>query len=229
MSRQSVTVKKCSHPRYSWRVTFNQGEEYAQKYFVTKADAKSFADEKTIELLNEGRKHADFSDVERKAVIRCREMVESFAASGVKGFCLDAALTFYASHLNLCGRSVKVLTAYDEFLEHKPKKKRSQLHLRDIRYRLEKFAKKHGVFLIVVAHPAKMRPDKEGKIPVPTLYDISDSAHWNNKADVGIVIHREESHTICRVAKVRYHEIIGTPADVIMTYDYRRNKFEVQL
>ncbi len=148
MSRQPVTIKKVNHPRYSWRVTFNQGEEYAQKYFVTKADAKSFADDKTIELLNEGRKHADFSDVERKAVIRCREMVESFAASGVKGFCLDAALTFYAAHLNLCGRSVKVLTAYDEFMEHKTKKKRSQLHLRDIRYRLEKFAKKHAKKLV---------------------------------------------------------------------------------
>lgn len=93
----------------------------------------------------------------------------------------------------------------------------------------KKFAKKHGVFLIVVAHPAKMRPDKDGKLPIPTLYDISDSAHWNNKADVGIVIHREESHTICRVAKVRYHEIIGTPADVIMTYDYRANRFGVQI
>jgi integrase len=148
MSRQPVTIKKVNHPRYSWRVTFNQGKEYAQRYFVTKADAKSFADDKAIELLNEGRKHADFSDVERKAVIRCREMAESFAASGVKGFSLDAALTFYAAHLNLCGRSVKTLTAYDEFLEHKTKKKRSQLHLRNIRYRLEKFAKKHAKKLV---------------------------------------------------------------------------------
>jgi integrase len=148
MSRQSVTLKKCNHPRYSWRVTFNQGEAYAQKYFVTKAEAKSFADEKTIELLNEGRKHADFSDEERKAVIRCREMAESFAASGVKGFTLDAALTFYSEHLHLRRRSVTLLIAFDEFVETRTKEGVSESHLRDFKYRLERFAKKHAKRLV---------------------------------------------------------------------------------
>ena len=148
MSRQSVTLKKCNHPRYPWRVTFNQGDEYAQKYFVTKADAKSFADAKAIELLNEGRKHADFSNEERKAVIRCREMAESFAASGVKGFTLDAALTFYSEHLNLRRRSVTLLIAYDEFVETRQKEGVSESHLRDFKYRLERFAKKHAKRLV---------------------------------------------------------------------------------
>jgi len=148
MSRQLVTLKACKHPRYSWRVSFKQGDDYEQKYFTAKADAKSFADEKRVELLNEGRKHGDFSDVERKAVIRCRELAASFAESGVKGFTLDAALTFYADHLHLRRRSVTVLKGYDEFVETRRKEGVSAVHLRDFTYRLERFAKRHAKRLV---------------------------------------------------------------------------------
>lgn len=148
MSRPVITLKKCKHPRYSWRVTFSQGEEYAQKYFTSKEDAKEFADEKRVELLNEGRKHADISDDERKAIIRARELAESFTASGVKGFTLDAALTFYADHLNTRRRSATVLNAYDEFVETREKEGASAAHLRDFKYRLERFAKKHAKRLV---------------------------------------------------------------------------------
>ena len=50
MSRQLVSLKKCKHPRYSWRVTFRQGDERSQRYFAAKADAKTFADEKQIPI-----------------------------------------------------------------------------------------------------------------------------------------------------------------------------------
>ena len=79
-----------------------------------------------------------------------------------------------------------------------------------------KLASKYQVHLIVVAHPTKMRPEKAGQpLPIPSLYDISDSAHWFNKADVGIVIHRQdETRTLIRIAKSRYHDAIGVPGDI---------------
>lgn len=82
-----------------------------------------------------------------------------------------------------------------------------------------KFARKHNVHLIIAAHPAKMRKNDDGNYGVPTLYDISDSAHWYNKADVGIVIHRtgrtpQDSKTLIRVSKTRYHDQIGEPGDM---------------
>ena len=89
------------------------------------------------------------------------------------------------------------------------------------------FARKYEVHLIVVAHPAKMRRDPDGKYPIPSLYDISDSAHWYNKADVGIVVHRKsEEETLIRVAKSRYHDQIGTPGDVTAKYVWQRATFE---
>lgn len=152
MKRKLVSLNKCKHPRYKWRVTFRQGESYEQKYFVARTGpdgADAFVDEKKVELLNEGRKHADFSDDERKAVIRARELAEAFAASGVKGFTLDSALSFYVAHLHARRRSATVLAAYDEFVDKRTKEGVSAVHLKDFKYRLEPFAKKYAKRLIV--------------------------------------------------------------------------------
>ena len=31
----------------------------------------------------------------------------------------------------------------------------------------------------------------DGSYPPPSLYDVSGSAHWDNMADVGMVVHRD--------------------------------------
>lgn len=94
-----------------------------------------------------------------------------------------------------------------------------------------KLAKKYQVHLIVVAHPAKMLRDKNGKYPVPGLYDISDSANFANKADMGIVIHREtltgSSPTKIRVVKSRYHNAIGRPGEIEGVWDDTRTRYTI--
>lgn len=85
--------------------------------------------------------------------------------------------------------------------------------------RFKRFAKAFQVHLVIVAHPTKIRKDENGKTPMPTLYDISGSANWNNKADVGIIVHREtEDDTIIKIAKSRYHTQIGVPGAVLMQF-----------
>lgn len=85
--------------------------------------------------------------------------------------------------------------------------------------RFKRFAKAFQVHLVIVAHPTKIRRDETGKTPMPNLYDISGSAHWNNKADVGVIVHREtEDDTIIKVAKSRYHNEIGAPGSVRMHF-----------
>ena len=91
---------------------------------------------------------------------------------------------------------------------------------------IRKFAAKFKVHVIVAAHPAKMRREKDGKIPIPGLYDISDSAHWANKADVGIVIHRENETTI-RVVKSRYHDRIGMPGEITGSFDIESGRYVI--
>lgn len=93
---------------------------------------------------------------------------------------------------------------------------------------MKRFARKFDVHLIVVAHPTKQQKDSDGKYRMPTLYDISDSAAWYNKADVGIIVHREDEHTsLIRVAKSRYHDEIGKPGEVQANYDYPKRRYEI--
>ena len=59
--------------------------------------------------------------------------------------------------------------------------------------RLKAFGLRHGVNIWIVAHPSKPMPSKDGgqrKAPGP--YDISSSAQWFNKADVGLTVHSPE-------------------------------------
>lgn len=91
----------------------------------------------------------------------------------------------------------------------------------------KRFARKFQIHLIVVAHPSKQLKDADGNYRVPTLYDISDSSHWYNKADIGIVVHRDENKTIIRVAKSRYHDEIGTPGEVCATFIPECRRFDI--
>lgn len=90
----------------------------------------------------------------------------------------------------------------------------------------KRFAKKFQVHLIVVAHPTKSSKDSEGKYRMPTLYDISDSANWYNKCDLGIIVHREGELTLVKVQKSRYHEIIGRPGEMQLKYHPEERRFE---
>ena len=82
----------------------------------------------------------------------------------------------------------------------------------------KRFAAKHNVHVIVVAHPRKINKDKDGNVEIPTLYDIEQSAMRYNKADLGVIIHRNNSITAARVAKSRYEDVIVS-AVRFYTYD----------
>lgn len=78
--------------------------------------------------------------------------------------------------------------------------------------RIRSFGRRYGVHVWVVAHPMKLYREKGGDYPVPTMYDISGSAHWRNKADNGICIWRDlgnpESQIVeIHVQKIRFRQI----------------------
>lgn len=94
----------------------------------------------------------------------------------------------------------------------------------------KRLAKQYMVAVIIVAHPSKMEKNKSGGYGIPTLYDISDSAHWANKADIGVIIHRCEGDdgkyaTLVRVSKVRYWGVIGKIGDRYFEYLPERGKY----
>jgi twinkle protein len=75
--------------------------------------------------------------------------------------------------------------------------------------KLTNFAQINDVLVVLMAHPTKLQKNKDGKIEAPTLYDISGSANFFNKADFGIVVHRrrEENYVEVHVQKVKFRHL----------------------
>lgn len=78
--------------------------------------------------------------------------------------------------------------------------------------RVRQFARYYQVHVWIVAHPAKLFRGKNDQYPVPTLYDISGSANWRNKADNGLVIWRDlgdpkKDLVEIHIQKIRFREV----------------------
>lgn len=72
---------------------------------------------------------------------------------------------------------------------------------------IKECAVKNDIHIFIVAHPRKLMKDHNSKqYPVATMYDISGSAHFFNKTDNGISIHRdfEKGVVSVYVQKVRF-------------------------
>lgn len=95
--------------------------------------------------------------------------------------------------------------------------------------RMRHFARTYDMHLWLVAHPTKLNKDiKTGKYPVPTLYDISGSAHFRNKADMGFSVWRDEldmnSPSEVYIQKVRFREC-GRVGKVDLYFDPISGRF----
>jgi twinkle protein len=101
-----------------------------------------------------------------------------------------------------------VIDPYNEIEHRRPVNMTETEYISQLLGKVKRFAQHHGVHVWFVAHPAKLQRDSTGTRPIPTLYDISGSANWVNKADLGIVVHRDSgkdpTRTQIRVCKVRF-------------------------
>ena len=75
--------------------------------------------------------------------------------------------------------------------------------------KIEIFARKYDVLVIVVAHPTKMYKDKDGKIEEPTMYNIKGGGEWYDASYHGLLVHRdyEAKTTKVKVLKVKFQNL----------------------
>jgi twinkle protein len=109
-----------------------------------------------------------------------------------------------------------VIDPYNEIEHRWPANQTETEYVSELLGKVKRFAQAYGVHAWFVAHPAKLHRDNGGALPVPTLYDISGSANWANKADIGLVVHRDPNRDPTRtdifLRKVRFKQVgkIGT-------------------
>lgn len=92
--------------------------------------------------------------------------------------------------------------------------------------KLQNFAQQEDVLAVLMAHPTKMPKDKDGKTMIPTLYDISGSANFYNKADFGLVVHRDriKDQTEVQVQKVKFRHL-GQNGSAFFKYNLNNGRY----
>eukprot|EP00249_Psilotum_nudum_P007111 c20312_g1_i1 orf=569-2530(-) len=143
--------------------------------------------------------------------------------------CNDEELPSITWVLNLAKAAVMrhgihglVIDPYNELDHHRPSNQTETEYVSQMLSRLKRFAQHHDCHVWFVAHPRQLHL-WHGE--APNLYDISGSAHFINKCDNGIVIHRNQDPAIgpldivqVLVRKIR-NKAAGTIGDAFLSYD----------
>lgn len=113
------------------------------------------------------------------------------------------------------------------YIEHKSMKGQTETqYVSECLTILKSFALTHGLHIFLIAHPLKM-PKVSGKYEVPTLYNISGSAHFFNKTDNGITVYRDydTNNVDVHIQKVRY-SWLGKIGMCSFTYNIELRQYE---
>ena len=75
--------------------------------------------------------------------------------------------------------------------------------------KIEIFAKKYDVFVMIVAHPTKMYKDTKGNIEEPTMYNIKGGGEWYDASYHGLLVHRnyEDKTVKVKVLKCKFQNL----------------------
>jgi twinkle protein len=93
--------------------------------------------------------------------------------------------------------------------------------------KIEVFAKKFDVLVIVVAHPTKMYKGQDGKIEEPTMYNIKGGGEWYDASYHGLLVHRDyEAKTVkAKVLKVKFQNLGENGAESFFIWEPRSGSF----
>lgn len=126
------------------------------------------------------------------------------------------------------GARVLVIDPWNE-IEHSRRRDESVTEYTNRALReLKDFGRRFDVLVIIVAHPTKSATNKSPE--ELSLYDVSDSAAFQNKADLGVVVARLgdlaiDNLTGVYVRKVRYQPTTGAIGAIELTFDREAGLF----
>ena len=114
-----------------------------------------------------------------------------------------------------------LIDPYNELDHRRPNNVSETEYVSQMLTRIKRFASHYDVHVWFVAHPRQMQQWRGG---APGLYDISGSAHFVNKCDNGIVVHRVRDDPE-RMAEVRIimqkvrNKVSGRIGEAVLKYD----------
>lgn len=202
--------------RYGWRFAYFSPENLPLKYHAAKLIEKLTG--KKAKLAPGYLTQQEYKEVKE-------HLQEDFSFIVPSDYKLDTILERGVFLVKKRGIKCLVIDPYNR-LEDEQGAMSETRYVSHILDRLQNFAQRNDVLVILMAHPTKMPRDKEGKTIVPTLYDISGSANFYNKADFGIVVHRDRQMNCVNVIvqKVKFRHL-GEPGTALFKYNLNNGRY----
>jgi twinkle protein len=201
--------------RYGWRFAYFSPENAPLAYHASKLIEKFTGKKFSRQTL----KYGEYKQV--------KEHMENnfFFISPPDNFKVDNILEKAKYLVRKKGIKALVIDPYNR-LESEQGNRNETLYISELLDKLTNFAQINDVLVVLMAHPTKLQKNKDGKIEAPTLYDISGSANFFNKADFGIVVHRkrEENYIEVHVQKVKFRHL-GEPGVCLFKYNINNGRY----
>jgi twinkle protein len=204
--------------KHGWRAAFFTPENYPLKFHYAKLFEKIIGKKFSQHKTNELEWDMAYDYIRNNFFYILNE--EDFTVKSI----LDSAKILVKTR----GVKVLVIDPYNK-LEHKYTDSETQYISRFLDQIIQ-FAKFNNVLIFLIAHPKKMSK-VDGKIDVPSLYDISGSANFYNKTDYGITVHRKTTSDNVMInevnvyfQKIKYKHL-GKQGIISLNYDYETGRF----
>lgn len=201
--------------RYGWRFAYFSPENAPLAYHASKLIEKFTGKKFGKETLKFG---------EYKQV---KEHLETdfYFISPADNFRVDNILDKAKFLVRRKGIKALVIDPYNR-LESQQGNRNETQYISELLDKLTNFAQMNDVLVILMAHPTKQTKNKDGVIEAPTLYDISGSANFFNKADFGIVVHRNriENTVEVHVQKVKFRHL-GECGTALFKYNLNNGRY----
>jgi len=202
-----------------WKAAYFTPENYPLKYHYSKLYEK---------IIGKRFRAAQSNEIEFEMAFEyIRE--NFFYIMNEEDFTVDTIIKNAKQLVRTKGIKVIVIDPYNK-LDHQYGDSETQYISRFLD-KLISFAKMNDVLVFLIAHPKKMDKDNAGHTRVPSLYDISGSAHFYNKTDYGIVVHRQftNENTMLNKVDVYWSKIkfkhLGEQGATKLEYDYETGRF----
>lgn len=151
----------------------------------------------------------------------------NFFFIGMDRFFLDDILLKGAELVKRKGIKVLVLDPFNKIRMKGIAPERVNEYTLEYLQRIDEFAKKYDVLVIIAAHPTKMYKGPDGKQEMPTFYSVKGGGEWYDASYHGLVVHRdfEANTTKVKVLKVKFQNLGTNGAEVDFTWEPEAGEF----
>ena len=153
---------------------------------------------------------------------QCSEYInDNFFFIDMERYTLDSVLKKGAELVKRKGIKCLVIDPFNKVRDLESNNGDVNVYTLEYLTKIEMFAKKYDVLVIIVAHPTKMYKDSNGKIEEPTMYNIKGGGEWYDASYHGLLVHRdyENKTTKVKVLKVKFQNLGENGGECFFTWE----------